>query len=303
MTPKANVFVMLARFFSVALVCLTAGVTAADVSDATPAAALRAKYDAMQPRLRQNQFLKPLYLESSETPGSVTGNIYALIKHPFATTGAALNGPARWCDIMMLHLNTKYCRASSDNLGDVLQINIGKKNDQALDEGHRVNFAYRVTANTTDYLRVVLTADAGPFSTRDYRINLEAIPLDSGATFVHFTYSYAYGFAGRVAMQTYLSTIGSSKVGFTVAGQQPGGGTLHIGGMRGLAERNTMRYYLAIEAYLGALSEPPQARLEKRLRDWYAATELYPRQLHEVELGEYLDMKRKEYLRLQARIP
>jgi hypothetical protein len=70
--------------------------------------------------------------------------------------------------------------------------------------------------------------------------------------------------------------------------------------MRGLVERNTMRYYLAIEAFLGALSSPPQARLEKSLHDWFSAIERYPRQLHELEQSEYLDMKRKEYLRQQA---
>ena len=58
-----------------------------------------------------------------------------------------------------------------------------------------------------------------------------------------------------------------------------------------------MRYYLAIEAFLGAESAPPQERLEKRLRAWFAAIERYPRQLHEMERGEYLVMKRREYLR------
>jgi hypothetical protein len=40
--------------------------------------------------------------------------------------------------------------------------------------------------------------------------------------------------------------------------------------------------------------------MEKRLRDWFAAAERYPRQLHEMEQDEYLDMKRKEHLRQQA---
>jgi len=61
-----------------------------------------------------------------------------------------------------------------------------------------------------------------------------------------------------------------------------------------------MRHYLAIEAYLGALSVAPQARFEKRIGDWYAAVERYPRQLHEMEPGEYLDMKRDENLRQRA---
>jgi len=66
-----------------------------------------------------------------------------------------------------------------------------------------------------------------------------------------------------------------------------------------VVERNTMRYYLAIESYLGALSAPPQTRLEKRLQDWFAASERYSRQLHEMERGEYLEMKRREYQRQQ----
>jgi hypothetical protein len=103
-------------------------------------------------------------------------------------------------------------------------------------------------------------------------------------------------------MQTYLGTIGRGKMGFTVVGQQSDGRPLYIRGMRGLVERNTMRYYLAIDAFIGALSEPPQARLEKSLRDWFTAIERYPRQLHEMEEGEYLAMKRKEYLRQQTEV-
>jgi hypothetical protein len=289
-----------ARLFAVALVCLGVGIAHADDADANSAASLRAKYGALQGQLSHNQFQRPLYMDSSEISRGVTGDIYAVINYPFATAGAALNGPARWCDILSLHLNTKYCRASTSSQGSVLNVNIGKKHDQPLDEAYRVDFAYRVAAETPNYLKVRLNADEGPLSTRNYRIMLEAIPLEDGRTFIHLAYSYTYGLAGRLAMQAYLGTIGSDKVGFTVVGKQSDGQPLHVGGMRGLVERNTMRYYLAIEAFLGALSAPPQARLEKRLHDWFAAAERYPRQLHEMEQGEYLDMKRKEYLRQQA---
>jgi len=114
----------------------------------------------------------------------------------------------------------------------------------------------------------MLSADEGPLSTRDYRITLEAVPLDGGRTLLHLAYSYAFGFAGRVAMQAYLGTIASDKRGFTVVGRESDGQAIYIDGMRGLVERNTMRYYLAIEAFLGAQASPPQARLEKSLRDW-----------------------------------
>ncbi|MHB1592278.1 MAG: hypothetical protein ACYCTW_12225, partial [Sulfuricella sp.] len=66
-------------------------------------------------------------------------------------------------------------------------------------------------------------------------------------------------------------------------------------GVRGVVERNTMRYYLAIDAYLAALTTPPKDQLEKRLQHWYNATDQYARQLHEVERDDYFKMKRKEY--------
>jgi hypothetical protein len=65
-------------------------------------------------------------------------------------------------------------------------------------------------------------------------------------------------------------------------------------------ERNTMRYYLAIEAYLGATSAPPPEQQEKRLRDWFAATERYALQLHEIERDDYLAMKRHELQRQRS---
>ncbi|MEQ6342477.1 MAG: hypothetical protein M3A44_12735 [Gammaproteobacteria bacterium] len=288
------------------IICLAqAGVSIAHAvdTDTQSAASLRTKYGVLQDQLRNNPFQKPLYLDSSEKPDSVAGDMYALIDYPFATVSTALNVPTHWCDILILHLNTKYCRASTTGKTTILNVSIGKKYDQPLDEAYRVDFTYRVATKTPNYLRVKLNADKGPISTRNYSIMLEAIPLKNGRTFIHLGYSYAYGFAGRLAMQAYLSTVGSGKVGFTVLDKKSTGQPVHIGGMRGVVERNTMRYYLAIEAFLGALSAPPQAQFEKRLLDWFTAVERYPRQLHEMEQSEYLDMKRKEHLRQKTENP
>ena len=272
---------------------------AADASGDS-AAGLAAKYAELRGQLSDNQYQKPIVLVSSETRDSVAGDMYALVEQPFATVAAALKGADDWCEIMILHLNTKYCRASAGPQGSTLNVSIGKKHDQPVEQAYPVAFTHGVAAQTAGYLQVRLNADQGPLSTRNYRIVLEAVPVDGGRTFLHLSYSYGFGAAGRLAMQVYLGTAGSSKVGFTVTGTQPDGQRQHIGGMRGLVERNTMRYYLAIEAFLGSLSAPPQARLEKRLRDWFAATERFPRQLHEMEQDEYLNMKRKEYQRQQA---
>ena len=287
---------------ALALVCLGAGIAHAVDTDANSAKALRAKYGVLQGQLSLNSFHRPLYLDSGESADGVTGGIYALVNYPLATVEAALASPGNWCDILILHVNTKYCRASRDGRQDVLNVSIGRRFDQPLEEAYRVAFAYRVGARTPTYLQVKLSADEGPLSTSDYRLVLDAVELENGQTFIHFSYSYTYGLVGRVAMQVYLGTIGKAKVGFSVSSTLADGQPIYIGGMRGLVERNTMRYYLAIDAFLGALSVPPEARFEKRLHDWFAGIEMYPRQLHEMEQGAYFAMKRKEYRRQHAEV-
>lgn len=264
------------------------------------ATALRAKYAELGSKLQDNQFQKPLYLESTEASGELTGNMYALLRHPFATVQTALKAPGHWCDILILHVNTKYCRSFAKGAGTVLKVNIGRKSDQPMEQSHRVEFAFHVIETGPDHLAVILNADKGPFGTRNYRILMEAVPLKDGQTFLHLAYSYAYGTMAKLATLAYLGTAGRNKVGFTVTGRRSDSEVVYVDGLRGMVERNTMRYYLAIEAYLGAMSVTPSAQIEKRLMDWFASIERYPRQLHEMELQEYLEMKRKEYLRQQS---
>jgi hypothetical protein len=104
-------------------------------------------------------------------------------------------------------------------------------------------------------------------------------------------YALSYGTASSLAMRMYLGTIAHDKVGFTKAGSE------YVGGQRGVVERNTMRYYLAIDAYLRSLAAPAPQQLDQRLQSWFDATEKYPRQLHEVDRADYLRMKRKEVAR------
>jgi hypothetical protein len=272
---------------------------AADVAITSldPSGLLHARYKAFKEGHGHNQFKRPLSLVSTETANGIKGEIEALVDFPFDVAGQALNGPSEWCDILILHLNTKNCRVSVDGPATTLQLAIGKKFDQPIDKAYRVDFGYRVIADSAKYLQVRLSAADGPLGTHDYRIVLEAAPADAGKTFLRMTYSYSYGMVGELAMKAYLATTGRDKVGFTVVSEESDGQPTYIRGMRGIVERNTMRYYLAIEAYLGALSGSPKARVEKALSDWFAAIERYPRQLHEMERSEYLTMKNREYAR------
>ncbi|MBW8305281.1 MAG: hypothetical protein K0M46_00135 [Thiobacillus sp.] len=288
------------RLWLAGIVFSSAGLTFASVPDTQSAASLHAKYASLAEQLHHNPFRRPLSLDSSESSSDLKGDIYALVNYPFPTVSAALNGPEQWCDVLILHINTKYCRATTDESTTALAVSIGKKTPQPLKEAYPIEFSYRVAAATAKYLDIQLDAQEGPLSTRNYRIQLQAVPVGNGQTFMHLTYSYDYGMVGRLAMKSYLATIGSGKVGFTRTGKQSSGQPEHIGGMRGVVERNTMRYYLAIDAYLGALATAPPLQLQKRLQSWFSATEQYPRQLREVDRAAYMAMKRSEYLRQQT---
>ena len=290
----------LTRLWLVWIAFFSAGLAFASVPDTQSAASLLAKYASLGERLQYNPFGRTLALDSSESSNALRGDIYALVNYPFLTVSAALQGAESWCDVLILHINTKQCRAISGKANTVLRVSIGKKTAQPIEDAYPIEFFYRVAAATPKYLEIQLNADKGPLSTRNYRIQFQAVPVGNGRTFLHLTYSYDYGLAGRLAMKTYLATIGSGKVGFTIIGKLPSGQPKYIGGMRGVAERNTMRYYLAIDAYLGALTAPPRLQLQKRLLRWFITTEQYPRQLHEVNQTAYIDMKRREYLRQQA---
>jgi hypothetical protein len=266
-------------------------------ASAQDAAALRTRHAALHDKFANNQFGRPLVLESTETSGDLKGDVYAVVDHPFPMVQQALQSADHWCDILILHLNVKRCRAAGSP-AKTLNLAVGRKFDQPIEDAYQLNFAYRVVAATNDYLQVLLTAEEGPLSTKNYRIQVEVVPVDAKRSVVHMSYAYGYGFTAKMAMQTYLATLGSAKVGFTILDRKDGK-PVYQAGVLGLLERNTMRYYLAIDAYLSAYSLPAADQFEKRIREWYASTERYAAQLHEMEQNEYLDMKRKEMRRQQ----
>jgi len=223
-----------------------------------------------------------------------------VIDEPYEVVAPALQAASHWCDILILHLNIKQCRLSR---GDTLGVAIGRKYEQPVEDAYPVEFGYKVLAADADYLKVALDADSGPFGTRAYSIALEATRIDAGRSFVHMSYSYEYGLAARLAMEAYLHTLGSGKVGFSVTGHRPDGQPIHVEGLRGVLERNAMRYFLAIDVYLDSLKAPAAQQVEQRLRDWYAGTERYATQLHELERDEYLEMKRREIARQEKPEP
>ena len=155
-----------------------------------------------------------------------------------------------------------------------------------------MSYRLHIEADTPDYLHATLAA--GPMSTSDYRVLIEAVPLDAQRSFVHCRYAYVG--PAKLAMQIYLATAGRSKIGFTVVGRGADGSPTYVGGERGSLERNAMRYYLAVVAFVTASAEP----MDARLRSWFSLTERHRAQLHELELDEYLDEKHRDLQRRAA---
>jgi hypothetical protein len=271
---------------------------AATPPDEAQALRLRLVYASMAPRLEKNQFNRPLVLDSIEGNEQLKGDIYAVMNFPLIKLKAALSDPTQWCEVMILHFNTKYCRANTEGAQPVLRLNIGKKTPQDLADSESIEFKFSVLAATPDYFNIALAAQKGPLGSSDYRIILRAVSLQGGKTFVQLTYSYATGWTGRAAMRAYLATLGRGKVGFTVEGRDGDGQIEYVSGVRGVIERNTMRYFLAIDSYMDSIAEPTNAQFEMRLHSWFSASEQYARQLHEMSWDQYREMKFSEHARM-----
>ena len=282
--------------FGVVAAALLGACLAAPAQDlpAGPAEALQAKRLELQPQLRSNAFREPLHLSSREGTDQVQGDVHAELAHPFADVAAMFKSPGAVCELLFLHLNVHSCRPSTIAGADVLSLTAGPKRAQASGMMYRLDYTMRVEVATPAYMRVTLTAPKGPLSTRDYRIVFEAVPIEGGRSFVHLGYSYSYGTLARMAMSAYLATAGRSKIGFTVVGKDDDGKPVYVRGERGALERNVIRYFLAVLAHRSVNTGSPQAQMEARLRSWFALTERYAAQLHELDLDEYLQEKHED---------
>jgi hypothetical protein len=285
------------RLTALALVfsAFLAGHSADAASDPPPAAqALQARYAALAASLAQSPFRRPLLLQSGSSTSAPHGEVYAVIDHPFGVVGTSLHSPDSWCALLILQTNIKRCAPAGSASDQRLQVAVARRYTDPVADAHPVEFRYDVQSAEGDYVSVDLAAGEGPVGTRNYRLRFEAVPIGARQTFVHLSYGYEAGFAARLATGAYLEIAGREKVGFSIVGRDAAGNPLYVRGIQGVAERNTMRYFLAIESFLATLSVPSTQRVEKRLRHFHASLEHYPAQLHETELTEYLEMKRRE---------
>lgn len=256
---------------------------------------LRSSYHRNQAKLEKNSFGFPLFLESFEQDDRVHVDVYGIFEFPFSNVVDMLKVAANWCDIVSLHPNVKAC--TYRELSDAWQLTfyLGRKVYQRPEETRQVTYLYRSVAQRPGYLDLVLSADEGPFGSKDHKLRFEALPLDGGRAFVHVSYSYSDSMALRLAGKVYFSTLGYGKVGFTVIGTDNNGQPVYIGGPRGAIERNAVRYYLAIQSFMNTSHYSEESRFSMRISEWYDLTSRYPKQLVELDKESYLTLKATEH--------
>lgn len=251
---------------------------------------------------RGNSF--PFYIESARSGNTLHADVYVKLDYPVSLLAKLLTQPRMWCEFMPLNLNIKACTYRVENGKSQLRLYAGRKFYQTPAETYLLQYQFQVIKQQTDNFMVALTATEGPFGSSGYVILVEAIPVDS-RSFVRVHVSYDTSWWSRLLTTGYLATLGAGKVGFTVIGSTAQGEPVYVEGLRSITERNAMRYYLAMLAYLETLTVPAEQRFEARSERWFDLTEQYHKQLHELDKVDYLEAKRRErqnQLALQAAI-
>lgn len=288
------------------LVAFTGSFLLANSPARADAGQLRAKYQQIESALKDNIFGIPVYLQSNGDNGTMHGDVFGIIHHPFRTVRNALATPSNWCEMIPRHLNVKACTYRSVAGECRLTIYSGRKFYEKADEVYQLDYRYQLEAKQKDYFITTLTAEDGPLDTGNYIITAEAIPLDETSTFIHFSYSYEHGFITSLAMSGYFATLASDKIGFTVVDKGANGELVYVDGVRGVIERNAIRYYFVIQSFLDTLNIPAQEdRFEAGINNWFDLTERYHAQLYEMDKKDYLNYKRqerKDQIRLQQEV-
>jgi hypothetical protein len=251
--------------------------------------------------IAESPFGEPIHLTSVEREREVQGDIYAIVDAPLAELGAALENVEAWCETLILHLNVKTCVHHEADDGARMTLYMGRKRYQDAEVVEQMHLDFHRDQPDKDRVIIRLQADRGPQGIREFRMDLQAVALDEHRSLLHLHYSIGYGALARMAMRIYFTFGGRDHIGFTVEDHDPDGEPIHVDGIRGLIERNTVRFYFAFKAYL---REPDPDRLEARLAHWFDLTERHPDQLREMDKDNYLAQKLREHenqVALQAR--
>ena len=254
------------------------------------------EYEAYQTGQKNNSF--PFFIDSSEQGNILTSRVLMKLPVSYLRFRRSLSHPRLWCEFLILHLNIKSCVIERQQGEDILVLFAGRKYYQPPEITYRLEYRFKLIDNRDGFFEVLMDAPSGPLSTSNYRIHIRAIPFDN-QTVMALGFSYTQSFISRAATFSYLNTLGRNKVGFSVTSSTVNNTPVYVSGIKGVIERNVMRYFLALESYLRLKRNTEPDSFKRLLITWYQSTERYHRQLYEYEQDVYLQAKQKEYLNQQ----
>lgn len=260
--------------------------------------ALLNRYDKVKSNLKiHSQFSTPLYI-ASETDGPVLrGEVYGLIVNPDVTYEQLIKtftNHTNWCEFIPLHLNVKGCIHTVENNKKFIRFYVGRKHYEAMDDVYALKYQFKVLQTTSNYCKIALTAPTGPSGTRNYLFQVEALKMN-GKTLFRIVSQYQSSKRSRFGTNIYLKTMGKKKIGFSVVGADANGKPIYVKGVKGIIERNVVRYFLAGKAFITLQRSKNSRQYQERLSNWFDETERYHKQLYEMSKKKYLQTKLREH--------
>jgi len=239
----------------------------------------------------------PFILSSATSSTYSSASVkYFLDGVPLALLADRLSRPSQWCEFIPLHLNIKACTHFERADQAYLRFYVGIKGYLTPDDAHMLQLKFDSSMDDDVFVASLFAAD-GPLDSADISFNVRAIGVDDdghSGTYLEFDLSSVPGVAASLA-KVYLATIARNKIGFSIDGTTWSGKARYVRGQRAAAERNLVRYLLAIETYFSTLRlDSSPAQYSTRLETWFDATEQYSAQLFELNRSEYLANKRRE---------
>ena len=266
---------------------------------------LISRYQVFSANLKPLITTMPLHISSVEVDGRLDVDVFGVIDQPFQRVAASLAAPQSVCEFLLLNLNVKACTHQGIDGSASLKIYVAGKGYTPPYRSLTIEPLHQVSKRAPDYLAMVLVAQKGLMGSSNYHVLTEVAPYQQ-RTLVRVSSSYQGSRLSNMATLAYLRTFARDKIGFSVTGIDTHGKPVYIKGMQAVIERNVVRSYMALQAYLEhSQSRNRPEQFEQRIRRWYDLTESYAIQLREVERERYLYNKRREYrnqLRLQTKL-
>jgi hypothetical protein len=232
--------------------------------------------NAILEAIAESPFDEPIHVESEGERDEVHGRVHAILDAPLGDLKAALSSARAWCEILFLHINVKACVHHGRAGDERISLYLGRKRYQDPEVVDQLDLRFDAPPADDDGFTIRLHADRGPYGLLAFDLEVHAVPLDGDRSLLRMRYSIAYGMLGRITLGMYLALGGRDRIGFTVLRLDEDGAPVYVDGMRGLIERNTVRFFFALQAYL---EEPDH--LEARLGLWWDLADRHPEQLRE----------------------